>query len=151
MQLCFGFYGSHFCAYKFTDFFYSDCCFCSVAKSSLTLFPETAAHQASLSSTISWSLLKLMSVDLVLPPSQLILCCPLLLPSIFPSMRVLSNELALCIRWPKYWSCSNSPFSQYLGLISFRIDWFDLLAVQGTHKSLRQHHNFESIHYCCHD
>ena len=86
-----------------------------------------------------------MSVDLVLPPSQLILCCPLLLlPSVFPSMRALSNELAFCIKRPKYWSFSNSPFSQYLGLISFRIDWFDLLAVQGTHKSLRQHHNLKA-------
>ena len=94
--------------------------------------PWTAAHQASLSFTISWSLFKLMSIELVMPSNHLILCHPLLLsPSIFPSIRVFSCELALCIRWPKYWSFSFSisPFSEYSGLISFRIDWFDLLAV----------------------
>ena len=104
----------------------------------------TAAHQASLSFTIFLSLLNLMSVQSVMPSNHLILYCPLLLlSSIFPSIRVFSNELALCIRWPKYWgfSFSISPFNEYLGLIPFRIDWFDLLAVQGTLKSLLQHLN----------
>ena len=99
----------------------------------------TAAHQASRSFTISWSLLKLMSIESVMPSNHLILCCPLLLlPSIFPSNRVFSHESALCIKWPKYWSFSFSisPSNEYSGLISFRIDWFDLLAVQGTLKSL---------------
>ena len=99
----------------------------------------TAAHQASMSFTISWSLLKLMSIESVMPSNHLILCCPLLLlPSIFPSNRVFSHESALCIKWPKYWSFSFSisPSNEYSGLISFRIDWFDLLAVQGTLKSL---------------
>ena len=106
--------------------------------------PRTAAHQASLSITNSWSLLKLMSIELVMPFSHLILCRPLLLlPSIFPSIRVFSNESALRIRWPKYWSFSFSisPSNEYLGLISFRMDWFDLLAVQRTLKSLLQHHS----------
>ena len=95
--------------------------------------PGTAAHQASLSFTNSWSLLKLMSIQLVIPSNHLIFYRPLLLlPSIFPSIRVFSNESALCIRWPKYWSFSFSPSNEYLGLISFRIDCFDLLAVQGT-------------------
>ena len=105
--------------------------------------PSTA-HQASLSFTNSWSLLKLMSIDLVMPSNHFILCCPLLLlPSIFPSIRVFSNELALHIRWPKYWSFSYSisPSNEYSGLISFRIDWFDLLAVQVTLKSLLQHYS----------
>ena len=104
----------------------------------------TAARQASLSFIISLSLLKLMSIESVMPSNHLILCHPLLpLPSLFPSIRVFSNELALCIRWPKYWSFSFSisPCSEYSGLISFRIDWFDLLAVQGTVKSLLQHHS----------
>ena len=99
----------------------------------------TAAHQASLSFTISWSLLKPMSIESVMPFNHLILCRPLLLlPSIFPSIRVFSNELPLHIRWPKYWSFSFSinPSNEYSGLISFRIDWFDLLAVQGTLKHL---------------
>ena len=97
----------------------------------------------SLSSTISQSLLKLMSIESVMPPSHLILCCPLLLPSVFPSIKVFSNVLALCIRWPTYWSFSfsTSPSNEYSGLIPFRIYWFDLLAVQGTLKSLLQHHN----------
>ena len=97
--------------------------------------PWTAACQASLSITNSWSLLKLTSIDLVMPYNHLISCCPLLLPpSIFPSIRVFSNEPVLCIRWPKYWSFSFniSPSHEYSGLISFRIDWFDLLDVQGT-------------------
>ena len=105
---------------------------------------RTAALQASLSIINSWSLLKLMFFELVMPSNHLILCRPLLLlPSIFPSIRVFSNESALPIRWPKYWSFSFSisPSNEYSGLISFRIDWFDLLAVQGTLKSLLQHHS----------
>ena len=107
----------------------------------------TAAYQASLSFTISQSLLKLMSIELVMPSCHLILCCPLLLlPSIFPSIRVFSNELAPCIRWPKYWSFSFSisPFSEYSGLISLGMDWFDLLAIQGTLKTLIQHHSLKT-------
>ena len=86
---------------------------------------------------------KLMSIELVMPSNHLILCCPLLLPSIFPSIKVFSNESALCIRWPKYWSFSFSisPSKEYSGPISFRMDWLDLLAVQGTLKSLLQHHS----------
>ena len=106
--------------------------------------PWTAAHQASLSFTIPWSLLKLMSIESVLPSHHLILCHPLLLlPSIFPSIRVFSKESVLHIRWPKYWSFSFSisPSNEYSGLISFRIDWFDVFAVQGTLKSLLQHHS----------
>ena len=104
--------------------------------------PWTAACQASLSITNSWSLLKLMSMESVMPSNRLILCCPLLLlPSIFPSIRVFSNESVLHIRWPKYWNFSVSPSNEYSGLISFRIDWFDPLAVQETLKSLLQHHN----------
>jgi len=105
--------------------------------------PWTAACQASLSITNSWSLLKLMSIELVMPSNHLILCHPLLLlPSIFTSIRVFSNELVLRIRWPKYWSFSFSisPSNECLGLISFRIDWLDL-CVQGTFKSLLQHHS----------
>ena len=96
--------------------------------------PWATALQPSLSLTISWNLLKFMSMELVIPSDHLILCGSLLLPSIFPSIRVYSNELALCIRWPKYWSFSFSVNSsnQYSGLISFRTDWFDFLAVQGT-------------------
>ena len=100
--------------------------------------PWTAAHQASLSITNSESLLKLMSIESVMPSNYLILCLPvLLLPSIFPNIRVFSNEPVLRIRWPKYWSFnfSISPSSQYSGLISFKIDWFDILVVQGTLKS----------------
>ena len=99
----------------------------------------TAARQASLSITNSQSSLKLMSIESVMPPNHLILCCPLLLlPSVFPSIRIFSNESALHIRWPKYWSFSFSisPSNQYSGLISFRIDWFNLLAVQRTLKSI---------------
>ena len=98
--------------------------------------PGTAALQASLSITISWSLLKLMSFESVMPSNHLILCCALLLPSIFPRIRVFSNELALCIRWPKYWSFSISLSNEYSELISFRVDWFDLLATHGTLKNL---------------
>ena len=104
----------------------------------------TAAHQDSLSFIISWTLLKLMSIESVIPSNHLILCrFLLLLPSIFPSIRVFSNESALHIRWPKDWSFSFSisPSNEYSGLISFSIDWFDLLAVQGTLKSLLQHHS----------
>ena len=113
----------------------------SVQFSYVRLFgiPWTAACQASVSITNSRSLLKLMSIELLMPSNHLILCHPLLLlPSIFPSIRVFFNESALWIRWPKYWrlSFSISPSSEYLGLVSFRIDWFDLLAVQGTLKSL---------------
>ena len=106
--------------------------------------PWTAARQASLSITNSQSLPKLMSIESVMPSNHLILCCPLLfLPSIFPSIRVCSNELALCIRWPKYWSFSFNinHSNEYSGLISFRMDWLDLLAVQGTLKSLLQHYS----------
>ena len=113
--------------------------------------PWTATCQAFLSITNSWSLLKLMCIESVMPSSHLILCCPLLPPSIFPSIRVFSNESVLRIRWPKYWSFSFgiSPSSKYSGLISFRIDWFDLLAVQGTLKSLLQHHSSKaSILWC---
>ena len=108
------------------------------------MIPQTAAHQASLSFTISRSLLKLTSLESVMPCNHLILCCPLLLPSIFPIIRIFSNELALHIRWPKYWSFSISPSNEYSVLISFRIDWFDLRAVQGTLKSLLQHHNLKA-------
>ena len=106
--------------------------------------PWTAARQASLSITNSQSLLKLMSIESVMPSNHLILCHPrLLLPSIFPSIRVFSNESVLCIRWPKYWSFSFSisPSNKYSGLSSFRMDWLDLLAVQGTLKCLLQHHS----------
>ena len=105
--------------------------------------PWTAGHQASLSITNSWSLLKLMPIELVMPSNHLILCCPLLPPLIFHSIRVFSNESVLRIRWPKYWSFSFniSPSNEYSGLISFRMDWLDLLAVQGTFKSLLQHHS----------
>ena len=107
----------------------------------------TAVCQAPQSSTISRSLLKLMSIELVMLSNHLNLWCHLLLlPSIFPSIRVFFSELALCIRWPKYWSfsCSISPSNEYSGLIAFRIDWFDLLAVQETLKSLLQHHNLKA-------
>ena len=106
--------------------------------------PWTAAHQASLSITNSRSLFKFMSIESVMLSNHLILCCPLLLlPSIFPSIGVFSSESALHIRWPKYWSFSFniSPSNEYSGLISFRIDWLDLLAVQGTLKSPLQHHS----------
>ena len=117
-------------------------CSCSVMSNFVTTW--TAACQASLSITNFWSLLKLMCIKLVMPSNHLILCCPLLLlPLIFPSIRVFSNESVLHIRWPKYWSFSFSISSSndYSRLISFGIDWFDLLAVQGTLKSLLQHHS----------
>ena len=105
--------------------------------------PWTAARQASLSITNSRSLLKLMSIELVIPSNHLILCHPLLLPSVVPSIRIFSNESVLHIRWPKYWSFSFSitPSNEYSGLIAFRMDWLDLLAVQGTLESLLQHHS----------
>ena len=110
--------------------------------------PWTTVWQASLSFTNSWSLLKLMSIESVMPSNQLILCHPLLfVSSIFPSIRVFFNESALHIRWPKYWSFSFSisPSDEYSGLISFRIDWFDLLAVQGTLRSFLQHHSSKAL------
>ena len=119
--------------------------FSSVAQSCPTFVtPWTATLQASLCITNSWSLLKLMSIELVMPSSLLILCCSLLLPPlIFPSTRVFSSESVLYIGWPKYWSFSFniSPSNEYLELISFRMDWLDLPAVQGTLKSLLQHHS----------
>ena len=118
---------------------------CSVVSDSAT--PWTTAHQASLSITNSRSLLKLMSIEWVMPSNHLIVCRPFLLPpSTFPSIRVFSNESVLCIRWPKYWSFSFSisPSNEYSGLISFKIDWLDIFAVQGTLKSL-QHHSSKSI------
>ena len=116
----------------------------SLSRVRLFATPWIAPHQASLSITNSWSLLKVMSSESVMPSNLLVLCHPLLLlPSIFPRIRVFSKESALHIRWPKYWnfSFSISPSNEYSGLISFRIDWFDLLAVQGTLKSLLQHHS----------
>ena len=113
--------------------------------------PWTAAHQDSLSITNSWSLLKLMSIESVMPYNHLILCHPLLLPSIFLSIRVFSNESVLRIRWPKYWSFSFniSPSSEYSGLISFRMDWLDLFAVPGTLKIFLHHHSSKaSILWC---
>ena len=110
--------------------------------------PWIAAHQAPLSFTVSWNLLKLTSIDLVMPSNHLILCHPpLLLSSIFPSIRVFFSESGLWIRRPKYWTFSFSigPSNEYSGLISFRIDWFDLLTVQETLKSLLQHHNLKCI------
>ena len=109
--------------------------------------PWTAAHQASLFFTISRSLLKLMSIESVMPSNHLILCRPLLLTSVFPTIRVFSNESALHIKWPKYWSSgfSISPSNEYSGLISFRIDWFDILAIQGTLNSLLQHHTSKAL------
>ena len=126
---------------------YTSHSFSSVQLSShvwLFVTPWTSAHQASLPITNSWSSLKLMSTESVMPSNHLILCHPLLLlPSIFPSIRVFSNESALRIRWPKYWSFSfnNTPSNEHLGLISFRMDWLDLLAIQETLKSLLQHHS----------
>ena len=112
----------------------------------------TAAHQASLSITNSHSLLKLMSIELLMPSNHFILCQPpLLLPSLFPSIRVFSNDSVLRIRWPKYWSLSFiiSPSNEHPGLISFRMDWLDLLAVQGTLKSLLQHHSSKASTLWC--
>ena len=118
--------------------------FSSLSHVRLFATPWTAAYQASLSITNSWSLLKIVSIKSVMPSNHLILCHPLLLlPSVFTSIRVSSTESVLHIRWPKFWSFSFSlsPSSEYSGLISFRVDWLDLLAVQGSVKSLTQHHN----------
>ena len=114
----------------------------SLSRVQLFATPRTAAHQASRSIANSRSLLKLMSIELVMPSNHLILCHPLLLlPSILPRIRVFSNKSVLGIRWPKYFSFSISPSNEYSVLISFRMDWLDLLAVQGTLKSLLQHHS----------
>ena len=116
---------------------------CSVMSDSLQ--PRGLQHTRLLSSIVSQSLLKLVPIESMMPTNHLILCCPLLLlPSIFPNIRVFSNELALRIRWPKYWSFSISPSDEYSRLISFMIDWFDLLEVQGTLKSLLQHHSLKA-------
>ena len=118
----------------------------------LFVTPWTAAHQTSLSITNFWSLLKVMSIESVMPSNHLILCHPLLLlPSIFPSIRVFCSESVLPIRWPNYWSFSSrlSPYNVYSGLISFRIDWFDLFAIQGTLKSLLQHHSSKALILQC--
>ena len=126
--------------------------FSSISQSCLTATPWTAACQASVFINNSWSLLKVMSIESVMSPNHLILCRLLFLPpSIFPSIRVISNKLVLPIRWPKYqsFSFSISPSNEYSGLISFRMDWLDPLAVQGTLKSLLQHHSSKtSIHWC---
>ena len=122
----------------------------SVMSDSVT--PWTVAHQASLSFTGSQSWLKLMPIELVMSSNQLILCCPLLLlPSIFPRIRVFSNELAFCIKWPKYWSFnfSTGPFSEHSGWIAFRIGWFDILVVQGTLESLLQQHSSKASFLRC--
>ena len=113
--------------------------------------PQTTARQASLSIINSWSSPKSMSIESVMPSNHLILCHPLLLPSIFPSIRVFSNESALCIRWPKYWcfSFSISPSNEHPGLIAFRMDWLDFLAVQGTLKSFLQHHSSKALILRC--
>ena len=116
--------------------------FRSLSHAQLFATPGTAARQASLSITNSWSPPKPMSIESVMPSNHLILCHPLpLVPSIFPSIRVFSSELALPIRWPKCWSFSFSPSNEYSGLLYFRIDWLDLLAVQGTLKRILQHHS----------
>ena len=122
--------------------FYKSPCVCSVQFSCSVFHPIDCTCHASLSFTNSWSLLKLMSIESVMPSNHLILCRPLLLlPSVFPSIRIFSNESVLHIKWPKYWSFgfSISPSNEYLGLTSFKTDWFELLAVQGTLKSLFQH------------
>ena len=112
--------------------------------------PQAAACQASLSFTISQSLLKLMFIESVMQSNHLIFCCPLLLlPSTFPSFRVFSNNLALRIRWPKYWNFSITPSNEYSGLISFRIDWFVLLAFQWTRKNLLQQHSLKASVLLC--
>ena len=114
----------------------------SLNQAQLFVIPWTAASQASLSFTNFWSLLKLMSIESVMSSNHLILCSPLLLlPSIFPRIRVFSNESVLCIRWPKYWNFSFSPSNEYSGLISFRMDWFDFLVVHEILQSLFQHHS----------
>ena len=135
-----------FC-WGFLRLYSSVICCCSVTQSCLFVTPWIAALQASLSFTITQSLLKLMSIESMMPSNHLIFCCFPLLPSIFPSIRVFSSELALHIRWPKYWSFSISPSSEYSELISFRMDWFDFFAVQVTLKefSLAQVENISSL------
>ena len=134
-------------------FDYESCMLSSVQSLShvqLFAIPWTTANQASLSITNSQSLLELMFIESLMPSNHLILCCPLLLPSsIFPSIRVFSNESDLCIRWQKYWSFSFniSPSNGHSGLISFRVDWLDILAVQGTLKSLFQHHSSKASEF----
>ena len=124
-----------------------DCCVQLLSRFQLLVTLGTAAHQASLSFTVCLSLLKLISIESVMPSNHHIVCHPLLLlPSVFPSIRVFSKESALRIKWPKYWSFSTSPSNEYSELISFRIDWLDLLAVQGTLKSLLQH-NSSKAHF----
>ena len=129
---------------------FSSLCGCIAVVQSLScvwlfLTPWTAACQTSLPFTISQSLLRLMSVESVMPSNHLILSCPLLLPSVFPSIRVFSNESALPVRWPEYWIFSISPSTEYSGLISIRIDWFDILAFQETPKSILQHNSKSSV------
>ena len=122
----------------------------SLSRVGLFATPWSAARQVSLSITSSRSLLKLISIESVVSSNHLFLCRPLfLLPSVFPSIRVFSSELALCIRWSKYWSFSISPSNEYSGLISFRMDWLDLLAVQNTLKSLLQHHSSKASNLQC--
>ena len=133
-----------FCILWFQDYLQYLVVVRSLSRVQLFATPQTAAGQASLSFIISWSLLKLMSIESVTPSIRLILCHPLLLlPSVFPSIRVFSNEFALCIWWPKCWSFSFSisPSNEHSGLISFRMDWLDLFSVQGTLKSLLQQHS----------
>ena len=148
VQLCFTFSGLYLCIYDWLiDWFWLYQVFSSVQLLScvwLFVTPWTAARKASLSITNPWSLLKLRSIESVMPSNHLIFCRPLLLlPSIFPNIRIFSSESVLSIRWPKYWSFSFniSPSNEYSGLISFRMDWLDLLAAQGTLKSLLQHHS----------
>ena len=133
--------------------FHRGCCYCLLTQSCLPLCDPMDCSMPDLPVLHHlWSLLKLMSIESVMPSNYLVLCRPLLLlPSIFPCIRVFSNELAFHVRWPKYWSFSfrTSPSNEYSGLISFRIGWFDLLAVQGTLKSLLQHHSSKaSILWC---
>ena len=126
-------------------------CCCSVAKSGPTLWPHELQHAWLSCPSLSWSFLRFMSLESVMPSSHLILYWPLLLLSVFLSIGVFSNESALHIRWPKYWSFIFSilPSNEYSGLISFRIDWLDLLAVQGTLKGLLQHHSSKASIFCC--
>ena len=127
------------------------CCCCSVPKSCLTLWPQGLQHSRLLCPPLCpQSLLKFMSIESVMPSNHFVLCHPLLLlPSTFPSIRVFSSESVLRIRWQKYWSFNISPSNEYSELISFRIDWCDLLSVQGTHKSLLQHHSSKASIPCC--
>ena len=127
---------------EFIEYFLS-----SLSRVRIFVTPWTVTQQASLSFTVSWSLFKLVSIESVMPSNHIILCCPLLLPSIFPSIRVFSNESALHIRWPKCWSFSSNirPSNEYSRLISFRMDWLDLLAVQRAFKSLLQYRSSKAL------